>query len=193
VENRRVRRVPLLFAAALVVALSVVASGCGGGKKASGTPPDKYAAGVCGAIVSWQQRLTQSGTKLGQELGGSSDPAVIKQKLSAFLADAVASTNKMISDVKAVGAPAVDKGDQLQSDLVNGLTRAKTALADAKAKVDKLPSNDRTAFITQTQQLGTTLQAQGRDIESAFNSLDTKYHSKALNEAFSKNSACQKL
>lgn len=181
--------------AGLVVAAALAASGCGGGGdgSSSGTPPGEYASSVCGAISNWQKELQASVSTMSADLSSSSTPAEVKAKLVEFMDSAVTSTDKMVTTVKDAGRPDVDDGEKLQSDLVNGLTRAKDAFAQARDKAKTLPDNDQAAFQREATALGTTLTEQGSAIETTFKGLSTKYDSKDLNEAFDKDPACKSL
>jgi type IV pilus biogenesis protein CpaD/CtpE len=186
-----VLRAPL---AALVVVAALAASGCGGGgSSAVGTPPDQYAAGVCGAISDWQKELQSSISTMSSKLSASSTPDEVKGKLVEFMEAATKSTESMLSKVKAAGPPAIDDGAKLQSDLEAGLTKAKNAFAQARDKAKALPTDDPAAFQREATALGTTLTEQGSAIEATFKGLSTKYDSKDLNQAFDEEPACKSL
>jgi hypothetical protein len=193
VQNRPVLRVAL---AALVTVLACVAAGCGGGGgggTAGGTPPDKYADAVCGAIVSWQNDLKSSVSSMTSSMSGVTSPAQIKAKLVEFTKQAVALTHTMIAKVKAAGPPDIKNGDQLQKDVENGLAQAEAAFAQARDSAKSLPANDPAAFQREAVKLGNVLSKQGTAIQTTFDSIDTKYNSKDLNEAFTKDAACKNL
>ena len=107
-----------------IAVLAFAAAGCGGGggSSASGTKPETWSATVCGALQTWTDDLKSGSQNLSADLGKSSDLKSVKQKLVAFLENAEQSTQKMVQDVKAAGAPAVKDGPAIQSDLENGLT-----------------------------------------------------------------------
>ena len=191
VHNRPVRRLSL---AAAVFAATVAAAGCGGGDGgASGTPPDEFAASVCGAIGDWQKSLQSGAQKMGADLGAASTPDQVKSKLVEFMGNSVEATDTMISKVKQAGPPAVDDGEQLQNDLVSGLEKASTAFKQAETQAKNLPTGNQADFQREAQDLTQTLQTQGTAIETTFNNLDKKYDSEELDKAFDEEPACKSI
>jgi hypothetical protein len=187
-------RAPLAGLATLIAVAALAASGCGGGGDgAEGTPPDQYAAAVCGAITSWQNELQENVSAMSSKLSASSTPEEVKTQLVAFMETATASTDQMLAKVKAAGPPAVEDGAALQRDLQAGLDDAKTAFEQARDRAKSLPTGDQAAFQREAQALGTTLNEQGTAIGQAFTSLSTKYDSNELNAAFDKDPACKSL
>jgi type IV pilus biogenesis protein CpaD/CtpE len=194
VQSYRIRNVLRVPLAVLVVAAAVTAAGCGGGdSSASGTAPDDYAASVCGAVQDWQNDLQASISSMGSDLSTSSSAADVKTKLVEFMDSATTATHKMLTKVKAAGPPAIDNGEELQSDLESGLAKAEKAFAQARDKAKSLPANDRAAFQRQAAALATTLNQQGTAIGTTFKGLEGKYNSKELNEAFDKQPACKNV
>jgi hypothetical protein len=178
----------------LVAVFALVASGCGGGDDgAAGTPPDRYAAAVCGAITSWQNELQANVTAMSSKLGASSTPADVKAQLVAFMETATKSTEDMLAKVQEAGPPAIEDGEALQRDLEAGLGDAKTAFEQARDKAESLPTGDQATFQREAQALGTTLNEQGTAIGQTFTSLSTKYDSNELNAAFDNDPACRSL
>jgi hypothetical protein len=185
-----VRLVVLLLAATLAVA----AAGCGGGdssSSSSGTKPDEWASSVCGSLQTWEDDLQSGSRQLSADLRTSSDLKSVKQKLVAFLEDAQQSTEKMVSDVKAAGAPAVKDGPAIQQDLESGLTGAQNSFERAVTQAKKLPTNNPGALTTGLTTLAQTIQTELTATGQHFSNLENKYDVSDLNEAMKDEPSCK--
>ena len=77
------------------------------------------------------------------------DIPTAKTKLVGFLTKVVHSTDTMVSQIKAVGAPNVKNGAKIQSGVVSAFTQLRKAFQDAKVAATKLPTNSAKAFSSQ--------------------------------------------
>jgi HPt (histidine-containing phosphotransfer) domain-containing protein len=185
-----------LVAVSLVVA--ALLAGCGGGDGGGGggdggVPPKQWASDVCGALGTWLSDLQSRETQIESDLenADSSDLGSIKRILVDFLDDAVTETDEMIDDVEAAGTPDVDRGDELQQDFVNGISKARTAFQDAKTTAEDLSTDDQQAFTEGAQKIEDQLDAESEAIEDTFNRLDEKYDVPDLDKAFDEEPACE--
>ncbi len=193
-ESLVVRRSSFAVVAALAASAALAAAGCGGGdESAEGTPPDEYAAQVCGAISAWQKDLQTKVGTMTSKLRATSTPAAVKTEIVAFMAGATESTDQMVTKVEQAGPPAVEDGEALQRDLEAGLEKAHTAFAQARDRAKKLPTDDQAEFQREASALGTTLSEQGSAISETLSGLSTKYDSDELNTAFEEDAACKNL
>jgi len=185
-----VRLLVLLLAATLAVA----AAGCGGGdssSSSSGTKPDEWASSVCGSLQTWEKDLQSGSQQLSADLRSSSDLRSVKQKLIAFLEEAQQSTEKMVSAVKAAGAPAVKDGPAIQQDLESALTGAQNSFERAVTQAKKLPTNNPQALTTGLTTLGQTIQSELTATGQHFSTLENKYDVSDLNQAMKDEPACK--
>jgi hypothetical protein len=185
-----VRLVILLSAATLAFA----AAGCGGGgddSSASGTTPETWSAGVCGALQTWENDLKSGSQQLSSDIRSSPNLKSVKQKLIAFLQSSEQSTETMVDDVKAAGAPAVEDGPAIQQDLESGLTQAQGSFDRAVTQAKKLPTNDAQDLTTGLTTLAQTIQSELTATAKHFSELDTKYDVGDLNEAMADEPACK--
>jgi prophage DNA circulation protein len=174
--------------------LAFAAAGCGGGgdsSSASGTKPETWSADVCGALQTWEDDLKSGSQQLSSDIRSSTDLKSVKQKLVAFLEDAQKSTEKMVSDVKAAGAPAVKDGPAIQQDLESGLTGAQNSFEHAVTQAKKLPTNNPRALTTGLTTLGQTIQSELTATGQHFSNLENKYDVSDLNEAMKDEPACK--
>jgi hypothetical protein len=113
--------------AALVVALAVVAAGCGGGgDNEEQDPTAAWVSGFCSAITSWQNDLQNVRSQF-------SDTSSLSQEgLQSAASDVRDSTEQLIDDLKSLGAPETDSGQEVK-DAVDGLS---TTLDNETAKIE---------------------------------------------------------
>src|SRR5262245_16204296 len=174
--------------------LAFAAAGCGGGgdgSSAAGTEPDAWAASVCGALQTWEDDLKSGSQQLSADMSSSTNVRSVKQKLVAFLQNGKQSTQMLVDDVKAAGAPAVDDGPAIQRDLESALSQARGSFDRAVTQAKKLPTGNPRALSTGITTLAQTIQSELTATGRHFSELDTKYDFGDLNDALSDEPACK--
>jgi len=184
----------LAVTASLLLVLVLSSAAAGATRNAT---PEKWVNVFCGSVVTWEKTVKTQTTKLNQTLAGLKstgkvDIPTAKKKLVGFLTKVVHSTDTMVSQIKAVGAPNVKNGSKIQSGVVSAFTELRKAFQDAKVTATKLPTGSAKAFSTKALALSTTIQSSANRIGTAFRALD-KYSTDALNNAAKKDVACQHL
>src|SRR5262245_7228432 len=178
--------------AALVLGLA--AAGCGGGDKTySGTKPDEWTATVCGAVNEWVRGIQSGSARMQDDLRNETDVKAVKARFVVFLKEAESGAGKMVTKVKAAGAPAIKDGAALQRDLESALGEAKSSLTNAVANAEQLPTNDLESFSNGVTSVGNQVQRELATTGQDFDNLSDKYDDEALDEATSKEPACKKL
>lgn len=185
---------PLAVTASLLIVL-VLSSAAAGATRNSA--PEKWVHVFCGSVVTWEKSVKTNTTKLNQTLAslkssGKVDIPTAKQKLVGFLGKVVHSTDTMVKQIKAVGAPSVKNGAKIQSGVVSAFAQLEKAFQDAKTTATKLPTNSAKAFSGKALALAKTIQSSANRIGTAFRALD-KYSTATLNDAAKKDAACAKL
>jgi hypothetical protein len=180
--------VSLLF----VLVLSSAAAGA-----TRNSSPQKWVHVFCGSVVTWEKTVKTNTSKLNQTLAdlkssGKVDIPTAKQKLVGFLGKVVHSTDTMVKQIKAVGAPNVKDGAKIQSGVVSAFGQLRNAFQDAKTTATKLPTSSAKTFSTKALALAKTIQASANRIGTAFRALD-KYSTKTLNDAAKADVACSQL
>jgi hypothetical protein len=178
--------------ALLVLSLSGVAAGAN-----QSSSPKKWVGTLCGSLVTWEHTVKSEYSKLTGTIkklkqSGNVKPAAAKAELVTFLGHIVSSTNTLVHDLKAVGAPSVKNGDKLQKALLTGLTQVQKAFVDARAAAKTLPTGSKQQFGKAAQKLGAQVTASAGKANGALSSL-SKYDSKELEAAFKATPACSKL
>ena len=176
----------------LVLVLSGVAAGA-----TQTSSPKKWVSVFCGSVVTWEKTVKGNTAKLDATLsslnqGGKVDIPSVKGKLVGFLKGVVHSTDTMIKQIKAVGAPDTKNGSKIQSGVLSAFAQLRTAFDNAKKSAQKLPTGNAKAFSDKALALAKTIQSSANRIGAAFRALD-KYSTKTLNDAAKKEPACAKL
>jgi hypothetical protein len=176
--------------------LAFVLSGVAAGAKKDATP-EKWVSVFCGSIVTFQETLTTTNTKLNKTFAqlkrtGKANAPTVKRKIVGGLTVMVRASGTMIAKIGDVGPPAISNGDKLQSAVLSGLGLVKSAFARALSSAKKLPTNDPKQFSKQGLAVAKALQASAGRIRSAFVPVQ-QYATKELNEAAAKDASCKKL
>ena len=169
-----------LLSFTLLLVLAVLAAGCGS-KPLSAA---EWADGVCSAVTTWKSSVTSSADSLK---GGN----LTQDSLKSAGDDVSSATDTLESDLKDLGKPDTESGqqaqdsiDQLSSDLTTGSDSIKTAV-DGVTDLSEVP-----AAVTT---ISTTLQTMQSQVTSTVNSLKQLDAQGELQTAFQQSSACQQL
>jgi len=161
-----------LTVVAAVLALAVAAAGCGGGDDttttAEATPASEWADGFCTSVTTWESALKDIANQF-TDLSSFSQDA-----LQNAADDARTATDQFIEDVKALGAPDTQSGEEVKSSIDSFATTLQTELDSIQTTVDEttgiaeLPTavKDVTASITtMSEALSSTLSTiEGADV-----------------------------
>jgi len=111
--------------------LATIAAGCGGDDGGSGgaAEPATWASGFCTAITSFSTNISESGSSLGGSGLPGSDDVVQAVRSTAEAAGTLA------DDFRALGAPDVPEGDEIQSALEGAADEAEEIFAAVEADV----------------------------------------------------------
>jgi hypothetical protein len=192
----RIAAVPLAKLIALVLSvatLAFAAAGCGGGgsDSSSGTEPDAWAADICGSLQTWTNDIKSGSQKLGDDLRNTTDPKAAKEKVVSYLEDVKDSTHTMVDDVKTAGAPAVEKGQAIQTDLEDGLAEARDGFDRAVESAKKIDTSSVSGLATGLGNLSQQIQTELAQVSNNFHDLKSKYDVGELNDAISNEPACK--
>jgi uncharacterized phage infection (PIP) family protein YhgE len=108
-EDELVHRALAFVAVSLVAALSVAAAGCGGDDQSSA---EQWADSVCTDLNTWADSITTTITGvMSQGLG------VTRSDLRAAANQAQSATTRLVDDLRGIGPPDTDSGEQAQQEL----------------------------------------------------------------------------
>jgi hypothetical protein len=186
--------VAVLASLLAVLALSGVAAGATARQSST---PDQWVSTFCGSLVTWEQTVKTSSTKLSSTIaalkkkGGKVNVPVAKAKLLAFMNVLVNSTNKLVRAIKTVGAPSITNGDKLQAGVLQAFGQIETAFKQARTATQKLPRTAK-GFSKGALAIASTITASTNRVGGAFNALQ-KYDTKELEAAAKNTPACSKI
>ena len=189
------------FAVTVVVLL---AAACGNDNGSSGSPATSsgesatvsatdYANGVCTAINDWVTAIQDGEQQYQDSIPSTPDPSnlgSIKDSLVAFVDDVVQETSAMMDQIRALGTPEIDGGDEVRQGIEDALQSVQDAYTKLQQDIQGLNAENPTEMVTKLQTLSTELQQASSEIQAAFQALDENVDMKAAGENAP---ACQEL
>ena len=120
-----------------VAVLALAATGCGGSSSDTTTtasPTDEWAAGFCTAVTTW----TDSIKSVGDEL---KNPSSLSQDgLQSAADDVKSATTQFVDDVKGLGAPDTESGEEIKTSVDELSTTLETESADIETAAQGVSS-----------------------------------------------------
>jgi methyl-accepting chemotaxis protein len=170
------------LAVAVVLVVAVFAAGCGG---SDDTPSaQSWADDVCSALSTWKSSVSDAAQSV---TGGN----ITKDSVDDAIGDMKDATNTLTDDLKDLGPPDTDAGDQAQEQadkLSNQLQDGAQKIEDATNDVSG-PSEVLTAVSTITA----TLSTMTSQVTAAFSNLQDIDPAGELEDAFKNADSCQDL
>jgi len=172
--------------AVLVAAFAFVAAGCGGSDESSTvSPTDQWATNFCTAVTTWKDSLQSTADEFKNP--SSLDSSAVKDAV-----DSVSSaTQTFVDDVKGLGAPDTESGEQVKSSvqsLSDTLETEKTNIEDAADNASGL-----TGLASAITSIGKSLTAMGTALSSTLETIDGADAGQELQTAFQNSDACSSL
>jgi hypothetical protein len=171
----RLTLIPFAVAVALV-------SGCGGSGNSSSAAD--WANSLCSSITTWSGSVKSAGESLQ---GGN----LSENSLKSATSDISSATDKLASDLKGLGKPDTEAGqqakdaiDQLSSDVKDGVNAMQSAVQKASGV---------NGAVTAASSITATLSTVGTQISSAASKLDQADPKGELDQAFKNAPACKSL
>jgi hypothetical protein len=174
----------------LGVALVFLAAGCGssGGSSATTTTTSAsatatWASGVCSSITTWQTAVKSAAGSV------TSDPT--KSGLQKAAGDAQAATQTLASDLKGLGKPDTQDGQQAKDSLDKLSTNLQQDVATIESAVKG--ASGVTGALTAVSTVTGTLTTMRTQIKTTFTDLQGLDAKGELNTALTNSSACNSL
>jgi hypothetical protein len=170
------------FLAAATVSFVLVAAGCGSSDE---DPTVAWADGVCSALTTWNDSLTAARDSL-QDTGSLSPEAV-----GDALTDVVGATKQLGEDLREVGAPETESGEQAQQivgDLSDTLSDGAETLQQT---IDEGGDAGLGGILESLQTISTTLGSMAVAVGTAFGDLQELDPEGELQDAISSAESCE--
>jgi septal ring factor EnvC (AmiA/AmiB activator) len=176
------RLAPLVVLSAI---LAFVAVGCGGP-----SAEEKWAGTVCSDIGDWQDQIQKSVSDIREEIQ-SPKPGTLAA-IDAEVEEAADATRQLVSNLRALGAPETESGDQAKQQVDALATQLDATVTQAKQTVDSLPQNADVSQIAQTfAPLLPSLQSLAVKVSSTLASVQAS--GSKLKEGFEKADSCEQF
>lgn len=147
------------------------------------TPAD-WAASFCRNFSDWRDALVEGNTT-ASGIMAPGDNAAAKGALVTLFGDAATQTEDLIATLQSGGSPDIEQGDALVGDLVDrfqGFSDAATVAQDDAKALDATSAT----FEQDASALSTRYQEEVTKVGQSFAEIDTKYPSKDLSAALTK-------
>lgn len=181
------------FVAFAVIAVVVLAAGCGP-SEAGQADPRAYARSVCSGLLTWSRGVTADSAEPSRALqAGGGDVATVRARYTRFFARAVRRTDELVRAVGRAGAPKVDNGLAYARDLTSALTSIRKGLADAEARFAALPTGDLRSYAAGAGRIRDSLRTSFTGVGATLDRLGSTYTDPDLNDAFRDEPDCRRL
>ena len=171
---------------ALAASLALVAAGCGGSDESStASATTEWADGFCTAITSWTDSLQQ----IGEELA---DPSSLNQEgLDEAANDVRTSTQQLVDDLKSLGAPDTESGQEVE----NSIDELATTLDDELTKIEDTVEgvSGLTGVPAAIASISTALSSMGTAFSSTFETIENADVQGELEDAFEQADSCGEI
>lgn len=170
-----------------VAALALVGASCGGDDEpsASEASASEWADGFCTAVTTWTSELEEIGDAFRDPSTLSTD--AVKQAAR----DAGAATEQFVTDVRALGAPDTEAGEQVQDsvdELADMVEQQKSEIEEAVEDASGL-----TGLTAAIASVGTALSSMATAFQSTLETLEAADASGELEQALEDSEACDEL
>lgn len=172
-----------LFAVVLVVAVGLVAAGCGSNSSQTMSTAD-WADGVCSAIVTWKSSIKSSTASL---TGGN----LSQDSLETAAGDMKSATETLGSDLEDLGKPDTQAGQQAKDSIDQLSSELKTGADSMKSAADDI--SDVSSARAATTTMSSTLATMRNQVSSTVTSLKQMDPTGELQTAFQQSSSCAQL
>jgi hypothetical protein len=166
------------LAVSLVAVFSL--AGCGGGD-GGGSSTTEWADGVCSAITDWSESITST----AQSLRGGN---LSQDELSGAVDDFESATSDFIDDLRGLGKPDTDAGEQAEESLDQLADDVDENVSKLKSDVD-----DADGVAAAATAVTTALSTMGSQLSSTFSELEQLDAAGELEDAFKEADSCDEL
>ena len=170
--------------AAAVIAAAVLAAGCGKSSSSSAPSPSDWANSLCSALTTWSTSVKSA---TGSLKGGN----VSESSLKSAAGDITDASNTLVSDLKGLGKPDTQGGQQAKDAIDQLSIEVKTDVGKMQSAVDN--ASGLSGAMAAATSVSTTLSTMGNQINSTASKLDQADAKGELQKAFKDAPACSSL
>ena len=167
-----------VVAVAAVVVLAFLAAGCGSDKSSESNPTTDWANGVCGAVTTYRQSVTDAADSLKSNVSQAGFKDATNQVQKA--------TDTFVDKIKSLGKPETNAGEQAKTTLDTLSGQLQTGLDTVKNAGDQ-------GLVQSLSTVTTALATAQTQIKTAFDQLKGLDAQGELSDAFKQASACDSL
>jgi hypothetical protein len=147
-----------------VVALALIAAGCGGSDSSDEDPTAAWASGFCAAVTGWTDELETVTSSFSDTSNLSQDG------LQSAADDVKGATSQLVDDLEALGAPETEGGEEIQSSIDSLSTTLETEAANIEEAVQGISGI--TGIPSAVTTITTSLSAMGTAFSTTLNTID---------------------
>jgi hypothetical protein len=209
--SRSPRCRPVTVAGVLVtLLLPISAMGCGvtNDEKTAGTtttpsttepeaaraPVEEWGADVCEALTAWSDGFDQIGEDFDTDLESvdEGDVATVRDLLADLFGQAADHTHDLGDRLEELGAPDIERGDEIATEIRKGISKVQGELTDLKNQVSDLAIDDPAEFSDEVDRLNEDFQASLDEISAALDNFEAEYGEAGakLDEVLNSDDAC---
>jgi uncharacterized protein YoxC len=167
--------------------LVFLAAGCGSSGSGSTTTgvsaTETWASGVCSSIATWQAAIKSA--------AGSQKSDPTKNGLQTAADDATSATETLASDLKGLGKPDTQAGQQAKDALAQLATNLQQGVATIESAVKEVSGVS--GAVSAVSTVTGTLTTMGTQVKTTFTDLEGLDAKGELKNAFANSSACNSL
>ena len=166
---------------ALAMSAMVLLAACDDGATAS----EEWAGDVCGAVATWGESISTIATDFSD--------GISREVVSEKVADAADATKELVDQLRDIGAPGTEAGDEAKSAIESLADDVESTVDTIKGEVEALPDSGVEGLVAGVAEIRTELTelvAKGRLTLDQIRQLDP---ADELMEAIESNATCQGL
>ena len=179
-----------------ILALAIIAAGCGGGGSSSSTgasgdtggsneatPAEEWANDVCQAFVDWNNSISAAGQGISQ------NPS--EEGIRTAGEDIQSATDTLVDDLRGLGRPDTESGQQAKDDIDQLATNLDTSLQKINEAMDN--ASGTSGAVNAASTIANTLVEMGQEVSTAFTQLEDIDAQGELEDAFTSADSCAGL
>jgi hypothetical protein len=185
------RRGTWVLTLAVTVAIFVpMAANVGSASAPAKAKPAAYAKSVCTGLSTWLTKIESAAAQASAT--PPTTPAQGKKALVKLVGSALTATKALVGKLKKAGPPAVERGGDVQSIMVEQFKQVQATLTNARKSLKQLPADDPVAFVAQSRTAQDALESGLESVQAGLN-IASDLDVAPLVKAFNAQPACQEL